>query len=115
MADICVICEEDEATTRCVTCRKCRAYIHRWGNEKDDRIIGHFDTLRVRVKRMTTFVVIKDEAIKHVDLEELQENKIIFMSKREKRRAKSNVVSIKAAAQLRRRATIHDAGMRRHA
>jgi hypothetical protein len=104
MAAVCVICEEDEATARCVTCRKCRAYIHRWGGEKDDRIIGHFDTLRVRVKRMTTFAIVKDEKIRHVDLEELQEKKIIFMSKREKRRAKTNVVSIKVASQLRKRA-----------
>lgn len=112
MANICVICEEDEATSRCVTCRKCRAYIHRWGGEKDDRIIHHFDVLRVRVKRMTTFCVVKDESIKHVDLAELQEQKVIFMSKREKRRAKSNVVSMKAAAQLRNRAFVE---MGRHA
>jgi hypothetical protein len=104
MADICVICEEDEATARCVTCRKCRAYIHRWGSQKDDRIIGHFDKLRVRVKRMTTFAIIKDETVRHVDMQELQENKIIFLSKREKRRTKSNVVSIKVAEQMRRRA-----------
>lgn len=104
MAGICVICEEDEATTRCVTCKRCRAYIHRWGSAKDDLIIGHFDKLRVRVKRMTTFAIVKDETVKHVDMAELQEQKIIFLSKREKRRAKSNVVSIRAAAQLRSRA-----------
>lgn len=103
MAAICVICEEDEATTRCVTCRRCRAYIHRWGSAKDDRIIGHFDKLRIRVKRMTTFCIVKDEQVKHVDLQELQEQKVIFMSKREKRRAKTNVVSIRAAATLRSR------------
>lgn len=102
--EICVICEEDEATARCTTCRKCRAYIHRWGNEKDGRIIGHFDTLRVRVRRMTTFAVIKDETIKHIDFRELQEKKIIYLSKREMRRSKSNVVSIKVAEQQRRRA-----------
>lgn len=102
---LCVICDEEEATTRCVTCRKCRAYIHRWGGEKDDRIIGHFDTLRVRVKRLTTFAIVKDETIKHVDLQELEQKKIICLSKRERRRVKSNVISIKAAEhQLRRMA-----------
>lgn len=103
--ELCVICEEEERTPRCTTCRKCRAYIHRWGSEKDDRIIGHFDTLRVRVKRLTTFAIVKDEEIQHVDFRELQEQKIIFLSRRElQRRAKANVVSIKRAEQLRRRA-----------
>lgn len=102
--EICVICEDEEATARCTTCRKCRAYIHRWGGEKDDRIIGHFDTLRVRVKRLTTFAVVKDETIKHVDFRELEEQKIICLSKREMRRTKAKVISIKAAEQLRRMA-----------
>lgn len=102
--EICVICEDEEATPRCTTCRKCRAYIHRWGSEKDDRIIGHFDTLRVRVKRLTTFAVVKDETIKHVDFRELQEKKIIYLSKKEMRRTKAKVISIKAAEQLRRMA-----------
>lgn len=102
--EICVICEDEEATAQCTTCRKCRAYIHRWGGEKDDRIIGHFDTLRVRVKRLTTFAVVKDETIKHVDFRELEEKKIIRMSKREMRRTKAKVISIKAAEQLRRHA-----------
>lgn len=104
MAAVCVICEEDEATARCVTCRQCRAYIHRWGGQRDDAIIGHFDKLRVRVKRMTTFAIVKDETVKHVDMAELQEQRIIYLSKREKRRTKSNVVSIRAAATLRSRA-----------
>jgi hypothetical protein len=101
--ELCVICEDEEATARCVTCRKCRAYIHRWGNEKDDRIIGHFDTLRVRVKRMTTFAVVKDETVKHVDLRELQEKRFIYLSKREMRRTKANVISLKVAEQQLRR------------
>lgn len=102
MANLCVICEEDEATARCVTCRKCRAYIHRWGNEKDGRIIDHFDKLRVRVRRMTTFAIVKDETIKHVDFHELQEQRIIYLSKKEqhkrvRRQAKAHVISIRVA------------------
>lgn len=101
--ELCIICNDEEATARCRTCRKCRAYIHRWGSEKDDRIIGHFDTLRVRVRRMTTFAIVKDETVKHVDFRELQEQKIIYMSKREQRRTKAKVISIKAAAEQARR------------
>lgn len=96
---ICVICQDDDATPKCTTCRKCRAYIHRWGGEKDDRIIGHFDALRVRVRRLTTFAVVTDESVKYVDFNELQEQKIIYLSKKERRRAKSNVISMKAAHQ----------------
>jgi hypothetical protein len=101
--ELCVICQDEEATARCVTCRKCRAYIHRWGSEKDDRIITHFDTLRIRVKRMTTFAVIQDETVKHVDLRELQEKRFIYLSKREMRRTKAKVISLKVAEQQLRR------------
>lgn len=101
MSAICVICDADEATPRCKTCRKCRAYIHRWSAEKDDRIVGHFDKLRVRVRRLNTFAVVTDESVNYVDFRELQEQKIIFLSKKEMRRAKAhaNVISIKAAHQ----------------
>lgn len=101
--ELCVICQDEEATARCVTCRKCRAYIHRWGSEKDDRIITHFDTLRIRVKRMTTFAVIQDETVKHVDLRDLQEKRFIYLSKREMRRTKAKVISLKVAEQQLRR------------
>jgi hypothetical protein len=101
--ELCVICQDEEATARCVTCRKCRAYIHRWGAEKDDRIITHFDTLRIRVKRMTTFAVIQDETVRHVDLRELQEKRFIYLSKREMRRTKAKVISVKVAEQQLRR------------
>lgn len=94
---VCVICNEDEATPRCKTCRKCRAYIHRWSAEKDDRIVGHFDKLRIRVRRLNTFAVVTDETVKYVDLHELEEQKIICLSKKELRRAKANVISIRAA------------------
>jgi hypothetical protein len=99
---ICVICELEEATARCVTCRGCRSYIHRWGGQKDDRIIGHFDKLRVRVKRMTTFAIVKDETVQYVDFHELAEQNIIQLSKREmQRRAKANVISIRTAERQR--------------
>lgn len=97
---ICVVCTMDEATSKSTTCRKCRAYIHRWGGEKDSRIAGHFDALRVRMRRMTTFAVVKDENVTFVDFEELAKAKVIHLSKRERRRARATVVSIKVAQQL---------------
>lgn len=113
MSEICVVCEEDAATPRCVTCRKCRAYIHRWGNERDGRIIEHFDKLRVRVRRMTTFAIVTDQTIKHVDFHELQEQKIICVSKKERRQkerrqARSNVISIRVAERQKSRSVFSE-------
>lgn len=105
--EMCVICDDEERSPRCVTCTRCRAYIHRWGSEKDDRIITHFDKLRVRVKRMTTFAIVQDENVKYVDFNELEQRKIIQMSKRERRmRAKSTatVISIRTAEKQKSRA-----------
>lgn len=106
--ELCIICEEEERTPRCRTCSHCRAYIHRWGGEKDGRIISHFDKLRIRVKRMTTFAIVQDESIKYVDFHELHEKGIIQLGKRAKRRAKANVISIRTAQKQRSKSVFNE-------
>ncbi len=100
---VCVKCRDREATAKCVTCQRCRSYIHRWSGESGDRIVEHFGRLDLRLSLLTTFAVVKDERPVYVDQKELIGQKIIFAGKA-KRRAKATVVSIKRAEQMRKRA-----------
>lgn len=101
---LCTICQLEDSTSKCTTCAKCRSYIHRWAREREGKVVQHFDALRIRTRRMSTFAVVKDEEVKYVDFKDLQDNRVLYMSARElRRRAAANVVSIKVAEQLRRK------------
>ena len=103
---LCTICDLEQATSKCTTCQRCRSYIHRWANQNSSRVVQHFDALRIRQRRMSTFAVVKDEKVNFVDFKELQENKVLYMSARElRRKAAANMISIKKAAELMRRRT----------
>jgi hypothetical protein len=98
----CVRCGDREATARCITCARCRGYMHRWGNESSERVIEHAHRLRLRQSLVESIAVVSDDRVKFVDQNELQSKHILFASKI-KRRAKAIVVSIKAAEALNRR------------
>lgn len=102
---LCVKCHERDATAKCVTCARCRAYMHRWGNESSDRIIEHWRRLRLRESLVETVTVVDvdDERVSYIKQDELQKKRLLFAS-RLKRKAKAVVISIKTAEARRKRA-----------
>jgi hypothetical protein len=98
----CVRCGERDATAKCITCARCRAYMHRWGNEPSERVIEHANRLKLRRSLMESIAIVTDDRVKFVDQRELEAKHILFASKL-RRRAKAIVVSIKTAEALKRR------------
>jgi hypothetical protein len=98
----CVKCGEREATAKCITCQRCRSYMHRWGNEPNGRVLEHAQRLRLRQSLVDSVAVVDEDTVRFVNQKELQANHILFASK-VKRRAKALVVSIKVAESLQRR------------
>jgi hypothetical protein len=103
MAAACVRCGERDSTPRCITCARCRAYMHRWGNETNERVIEHAHRLRLRNSLIESIAVVTDDRVKFVDQKELEAKHMLFAS-RLKRRAKAVVVSIKMAERIRKQA-----------
>src|SRR6187431_1041795 len=99
----CIRCHDNEATAKCLTCARCRAYMHRWGNESQGRVLEHAQRLRLRQSLVESVAVVSDDdEVKFVDQKELQAKRILFASK-VRRRAKAIVVSLKVAESLHRR------------
>ena len=100
---LCIYCKDREATSKCVTCQRCRGYMHRWGKESDhSKVARHFRSRALHLRLLgSVSVVVDEDDVRFIDEQELVNARVMYASKL-KRKACAVIVSIKKAEAMRR-------------